>query len=155
MELAGKKCTKACKKCDRVLPREEFHRNNARPDGLQTQCKACRRIIDDKRRVSGYWRAKDLKSNYGMSPQQYEALHQAQGGKCLICKTSNPGGQGGKLHVDHSHETGKVRGLLCTNCNRGLGFFQDQIENLTAAINYLTHAETQTQHLLQQYRAEA
>jgi hypothetical protein len=90
-----------------------------------------------------------------MSPQQYEALHQAQGGKCLICKTSDPGGHGGKLHVDHSHETGKVRGLLCTNCNRGLGFFQDQIENLTAAINYLTHAETQTQHLLQQYRAEA
>ena len=155
MDEPGVMSTKVCRKCDQVLPHKEFHRCNARPDGLQTQCKACRKILDGKRRVSGYWRAKGLKSNYGMSLQQYEALHQAQGGKCLICMTSDPGGQGDKLHVDHNHETGKVRGLLCTNCNRGLGFFQDQIENLTNAIQYLTNAETKTQQLLDQHSAEA
>lgn len=61
-----------------------------------------------------------------------------QGGVCAICQTDSPGGQNNTLHVDHSHSTGDVRGLLCVNCNKGLGHFQDSIELLAAASDYLS-----------------
>lgn len=68
---------------------------------------------------------------YGITLEQYNRLLIAQGGRCKICdKTEH-------LHVDHDHRTGKVRGLLCSNHNTGLGKFQDDIETLEKAIVYL------------------
>ena len=62
----------------------------------------------------------------------------AQGSMCAICGLPPSGkGPNAVLHIDHDHKTGKVRGLLCQACNRGLGFFRDARDRLTAAIEYL------------------
>jgi hypothetical protein len=75
--------------------------------------------------------------NYGLSVDEYAAILDSQSGGCGICGAKVPGGNSIFMHVDHCHATGKIRGLLCTNCNRGLGYFQDDIEVLAAAIRYL------------------
>jgi len=62
-------------------------------------------------------------------------MSESQGGICAICK--KPPQQNKRLAVDHCHTTGDIRGLLCDLCNRGLGFFQDDIERIAIAIVYL------------------
>jgi len=74
---------------------------------------------------------------YGVSPEQYAAMLEAQGGQCAICDSDQWPGKGNSPHVDHEHATGKVRGLLCTNCNNGLGNFGDDPARLRAAADYL------------------
>jgi len=77
----------------------------------------------------------------GCSNELYRTLFEAQDGKCAICGAieghRSRYGKVCRLAVDHDHRTGKVRGLLCGNCNRGLGRFKDLIENLEAAVRYL------------------
>jgi hypothetical protein len=63
-------------------------------------------------------------------------MKEDQGHKCAICSTTEPGGRG-DFHVDHDHETGEVRSLLCCKCNLGLGYFNDNIETLLDAVEYL------------------
>lgn len=78
------------------------------------------------------WRYRDpkaaknswLKTAYGITLDDYDRLHAAQSGKCWICET--PETSTGTLHVDHCHDTGEVRGLLCGNCNRALGLIQSR-----------------------------
>jgi len=74
-------------------------------------------------------------------PGQFQALLQSQQGKCAICGVTEGHrscrGDVCRLAVDHDHRAGKVRGLLCNNCNRGLGRFKDSIANLKAAVRYL------------------
>lgn len=77
------------------------------------------------------------KSAYGLTPEAFLKLLQSQGGVCAICARREPGGRGG-WHVDHDHETGVVRGLLCHYCNLMLGMAKDQITVLEAAIKYLS-----------------
>lgn len=79
-------------------------------------------------------RKRRLMKAYGMTEQQYFAIVAAQGGGCAIC-----GRRAGKKHlvVDHDHKTGKVRGILCSPCNVGLGNFQEMESRLDSAINYL------------------
>ena len=79
------------------------------------------------------WYRKEWK--YGITKEQYEQMHKNQNGVCAICKSTEKTGR--KLAIDHDHETNKVRGLLCTKCNNGLGNFKDSKENLQAALNYL------------------
>lgn len=83
-----------------------------------------------------------LKIQYKMTLEQYDELLKIQNHLCYICK--NPESSIDKrynktrdLSVDHCHKTGKIRGLLCDKCNRGLGYFKDSIENLESAIQYL------------------
>jgi hypothetical protein len=71
---------------------------------------------------------------YGFGLDGYEERLKKQGGVCLICG-KKPGKK--RLHVDHCHETDVVRGLLCSNCNRGIGLLGDQYERLEAALAYL------------------
>jgi hypothetical protein len=80
-------------------------------------------------------RAGHLKRKFGITLDDYRAMLEAQGGGCAICAAPEPDGQ--SLHVDHDHETGAVRGLLCFNCNAGLGKFGERIELLSAAVDYL------------------
>jgi hypothetical protein len=85
---------------------------------------------------------------YGIEWEQYEKMLAEQGGVCAICQRppTGRGTSGQRLHVDHDHSCcpgnrscGKcVRALLCTNCNRGIGYFQDNPALLRVAINYLT-----------------
>ena len=79
-----------------------------------------------------------LKRKYGITPQQYDAMHSAQGGCCAICKGAEPGGRTKRFHVDHCHQTGKVRQLLCNACNHLLGCARDRSDVLRAAADYLT-----------------
>lgn len=75
-----------------------------------------------------------LKAKYGLSLEDYTALLEKQGGRCAVCGTP-PDGR--RLSVDHNHETGEVRGLLCLNCNTTLGKVGDSPEILMEAIAYL------------------
>jgi len=75
-----------------------------------------------------------LKAHYGINLQEYNRLYDEQGGRCLICEVEAPKGQ---LAVDHDHNTSQVRGLLCMRCNKGLGFFRDDVAFLLRAVDYL------------------
>lgn len=75
---------------------------------------------------------------YGITIEQYEILLKNQNGGCAIC-FSPTGSNGKRLSVDHNHETGEVRGLLCDDCNTGLGKFKDNPNLLAIAINYLVN----------------
>lgn len=85
----------------------------------------------------------NLKRQYGISLEEYEEMFSSQGGKCKICfdyekgidpRTELPF----NLAVDHDHKTGRIRGLLCANCNRAIGLFKDNPETILSAHNYLT-----------------
>ena len=80
-------------------------------------------------------RAGHLKRKYGITLADYDAMLLAQGGGCAICAAPEPDGQ--SLHVDHDHDTGAVRGLLCFTCNAGIGMFGHDIDLLSAAVAYL------------------
>jgi hypothetical protein len=88
-------------------------------------------------------RAHHLRKNYGITIEQYEEMLEAQGGTC-VCGATEPGG-GGRYQnflVDHDHETGEVRGLLCYTCNTAVGLVQDNPDTLRALADYLSaHAE--------------
>lgn len=86
-------------------------------------------------------RERALIRKYGISVAERDAMSLAQNGRCKICD-GEPDGRWKKLHVDHCHKTGKVRGLLCSKCNSGIGYFRDNPVTLTAAIAYLKgHAQ--------------
>lgn len=76
-----------------------------------------------------------LKRKYDISLEEYEDMFRKQDGKCRICNDPYD-----SLHVDHDHATGDVRGLLCNNCNAGLGMFKDSPELMVKAIKYLKEA---------------
>lgn len=78
-----------------------------------------------------------LRRTYGISLAEYNALLLAQGGVCGICKLATVGNCGRRLYVDHDHETGKVRGILCGKCNSILGFAADVPGVLEAAVDWL------------------
>jgi len=136
------------------LVRAGVHRIKHRQvlDGFAT-CKRCheRKSVDEfPALLSGKYRCRGCLNEMNHAQQlrrmkcesaQFEALLQAQNSRCAICGASHGHksrrGTVCRLAIDHDHETGKVRGLLCNNCNRGLGRFKDSIENLEAAIRYL------------------
>jgi hypothetical protein len=80
-------------------------------------------------------RCGQLKAKYGITLADKEAMFAAQGNACAICKTTKFGKR--SAHTDHCHESGKVRGILCARCNRGLAYFRDNPEIFRVAANYL------------------
>lgn len=92
---------------------------------------ARRRRAEDPERV----RASQRKCMYGITAEDFASLLRKQRGVCAICNQSCSTGR--QLAVDHDHATGKVRGLLCSRCNRGLGHFKDDVLQLQAALAYL------------------
>lgn len=72
---------------------------------------------------------------YGLTQDDFDRLVERQGGVCAICKEPCPTNQ--RLSVDHDHETGEVRGLLCRRCNAGIGHFQERLDLLREAVRYL------------------
>lgn len=93
---------------------------------------------------SAYSRAHNLARKFNLTPDDYDALLAKQGGVCAICAQVEthkyPSGKPKDLAVDHDHITGKVRGLLCFNCNQGVGRFQNSPERLRCAAAYLEGA---------------
>jgi hypothetical protein len=86
-----------------------------------------------------------LRKTYNLSLEQFHYIYEKQNGLCAICKKEGfqlSTHQKFKIVVDHCHTTGVVRGMLCHNCNRALGLFQDNVESLKTAIDYLEGATT-------------
>jgi hypothetical protein len=79
---------------------------------------------------------------YGITLAEYEQILAGQDGRCAICGTEEPGGRGNRFHVDHDHETGIVRGLLCWTCNRRLGVLECA-EFMGPALAYLSRIRAQ------------
>lgn len=156
---------KSCSQCGALKSYSDFNSKKNSRDKLRSECKACclvnsnrwknnntdkskasykkwrEKNIDRERAVkreyakNNVWAARnrELKRQYGISYATFNIMRVGQLGLCLICKEPTE-----KLVVDHCHETGHVRGLLCGKCNSAIGLFKDNIENLKRAVEYLT-----------------
>jgi hypothetical protein len=89
----------------------------------------------NKARIAVRGRARNIEAKYGLTSDQWDDVFARQGESCAICRTNTPGGAG--WATDHCHETNRVRGILCNNCNLGIGLFADDTARLRAAIAYL------------------
>lgn len=131
--------SKVCSCCNVEQPVSNFYKHKGKP---QSQCKGCLKV----KRKAYYDENKDLvrnrvaASNYGITLEEVVALKGR--GECDICGSDGSEYKLG-LHIDHCHETKKVRGLLCHGCNTGLGAFKENSTSLRAAMEYLTWAEEQ------------
>jgi len=83
------------------------------------------------------YRCKKLRAAYGISLEEFHQRFANQNGACACCGGLEPGGPKGQWNVDHDHLTGEVRGILCINCNLGIGKLGDSIEGLERALAYL------------------
>lgn len=103
------------------------------PEGEKERVRRYREANPDK---VAQWEAKSKLAKYGITPEQKQEMHDAQGGLCSIChdplKTGKTGAQ-----VDHDHASGRVRGLVCHPCNRMLGSFKEERQRFEAAVRYL------------------
>lgn len=124
---------KQCCTCKTVKPIDQFVVSRREVDGRARRCKSCYSRARATR--AGHYRNFELLRKYGITSAQYDELLAAQNGVCAICR--GPSVDGSALAVDHCHETGRVRGLLCANCNRGVGLFADDPDRLVAAAAYL------------------
>ncbi|CCG03550.1 endonuclease VII domain-containing protein [Blastococcus saxobsidens] len=135
---------KWCPDCAEVKPFEQFPRTVASRSGRATYCLPCHNLRGHKSREKvGGARTYHLTRRYGITVQEADAMLASQDGKCAICRTAPA------AHVDHDHATGRVRALLCFNCNGGLGQFKDDPYVLRAAADYVGF------HTLSQYLVTA
>ena len=136
---------KVCCKCRKELPFSLFGNHKRNKDGLRTRCKACesqdakdrkkRDLEQDYEGTRLKERACNLKRMFAISIEYWKQKAEAQDYKCAICQKECITGR--RLAVDHDHKTGKIRDLLCSNCNQGLGKFQDDPQLLAKAADYL------------------
>ena len=136
--------TLLCKLCYERKHVSNFHKDSSSPRGHAYYCKPCateksrawhfehkgKALYKTKRQESYF------KTKYNISKEVRDQMLVEQDNKCAICRLSLSS-NGSHTHTDHNHQTGKIRGILCTNCNRGLGHFNDSGDNLQAAIEYL------------------
>lgn len=98
-------------------------------------------LSSEKRKA--YYRERLLRAKFNLSLEKYAAMVVQQNGGCAICGTlEEKAGRFGVFDVDHDHETGIVRGLLCSRCNRGIGVFSDNVELVRRAFEYLAKCLT-------------
>lgn len=100
------------------------------------EVKEHRRAIVKKKKAEGTYKFYYIKFKYGLTRLDFENLLKSQDHKCAICFNEITWGDR-KTHIDHCHTTGKIRGILCEQCNKGLGCFKDNENALRNAINYL------------------
>lgn len=131
---------KECSICKIEKPFEDFVKRSNRKSGRQPYCKKCHNAKMRDKYSSNLMKDYDLKRNYGISLNDYDKLFLEQKGKCKICETHiSEINKRHKKHlcVDHCHETGIIRGLLCDSCNRGIGLLKDDANILKSAYEYL------------------
>jgi len=156
---------KTCRICRETKPLDDFYASKGGRDGRRPECKACNlatrrakyledpqpyidrvlkwqsenrdRYLERQRSYAGTParkasnRKSHLKRKYGMTLEAFEAMLASQGGGCAIC------GRPDADNVDHDHKTGRVRGILCFNCNIAIGQVEDDEDRLAAAMAYL------------------
>jgi hypothetical protein len=139
---------KTCTKCGIEKDRSQFSQTRVGKYGpiLMSCCKECARVRalqwfhDNRERALVNQRHRSLSRTYGITIAEYDAMSAAQGHVCAICKQPEARIKDGKvqfLAVDHCHDTGRVRGLLCNNCNRAVGLLKDDVAILRRAVDYL------------------
>ena len=130
---------KVCNRCKVAKPRADFYPQKT---GVSSMCRPCHGAYTTERSKKFKARAVEssrrwkMKSQYGITLEQYDQMLEDQGGVCAICGTDDPRGMG-RFPVDHCHDTGQVRGLLCNLCNQALGMFKDDPQLLLTAVSYL------------------
>lgn len=124
-----------CSMCKEYKTPDNYYNNKNTTNKLDPQCKECRKTYYSTEKMNKYF----IKSKYGMTVEEYDILSEKQGGVCAICGKPEPDQKRSRLCIDHDHETGKVRGLLCSQCNFALGNFNDDISSLLKAAEYLTN----------------
>lgn len=119
-----------------------------RPYGAQGRryCPECKRVRYRRHKKNGgaqkfndYRRDWQYRDRYGITLEEFNVMRERQGGRCAICHKPDETKKK-RLHVDHCHDTGEIRGLLCGKCNVGLSNFRDDPEVLRSAIAYLNAA---------------
>lgn len=145
---------KKCSKCKEIKETKYFYTSTQKNDGYDSWCKKCKLLANQKyvknpevaawkreyRRKYNFTKRQRNKINrmkrlYGVTYEEYLNLISKQKGKCAICREIL--NQDRFTHIDHCHKTDAVRGLLCHNCNQGLGHFKDNLQILSKAIRYL------------------
>lgn len=123
---------------DNYFWRERIYKKQRNEDQKTYRARYMREYMTTERT-----RASSLKKNYGISVDEYDAMWEAQDGKCALCRGANEDvidwrtGKPRMLAVDHCHNSNKVRGLLCEHCNRGLGCFKDDVALIRRAADYV------------------
>ena len=133
--------TRTCNVCQVTKPFSDY-RLSANGNPYYKTCSRCKYDKRNERRRKEYCtvtqKEQDLMRKYGITLEQYDAMLDEQENKCAICFVSFKGVRDAcSSVVDHDHQTGKVRGILCNSCNRGLGLMDDNIEVLKNAVAYL------------------
>ena len=119
---------KICTKCGSEKEENEFESD-------RNTCKECRKEYQRSHQIARRWK---YSNKYNITLEDYDQMLASQDGKCAICTTNDAGGPGKRFVVDHNHNTGEVRGLLCNNCNRGIGYLKDSPNILSQALTYLS-----------------
>jgi hypothetical protein len=149
--------TKVCTKCQERKPITDYHNSKRSKDGLFWHCKICCRKRHTDWAENNREHMKEYRQNwndqnpeygrrytlqkYDLTVDQYNNMLTEQVGVCKICgqpETSVSRGALRSLSVDHCHDTGKVRGLLCYRCNTSIGRMNDDPDLLQKAVDYLT-----------------
>lgn len=134
---------KHCKICLEYLDSKNFHKKTKNKDGLDHRCKSCkakenktRYLKPDVKLASKVASRKFSMKKIGITQEQINHFYSVQSSRCAICFMTEED-HGKLLALDHNHATGKARGLLCQQCNTGLGNFRDDVSLLSRAIAYL------------------
>lgn len=138
--------TKTCTRCGETKPRNEFHKDKTKKDGLHVWCRECRNESDKSYRATEAgkavnkakaWKQQSIKITH----DEYLALKTKQQDRCACCGVHESELKKA-LAVDHDHVTGQIRGLLCGNCNRGIGKLGDNLAGLFRGVDYLLASAT-------------
>ena len=129
-----------CIRCSEYKKWNEFGKSKGGPRGHCNVCKECDRKQKSKVYCPKKKRAVALKNRYGITVEQYDEMLAAQHHGCKICGIS-PEEHGKFLVVDHCHDTGQIRGLLCNHCNVGIGHLKEDLSIFRKAMQYLTAAQ--------------
>ena len=135
---------RVCKKQKNLLGDYYLSRKDpTKKSSYSYECKECtvKRTVEYNREHSTSVKSQYLKRNYGLTFEEFEAMLSNQDNCCAICKSTKPLGRHKRFNVDHHNKTGRVRGLLCSNCNTALGLVDDNIHTLKSMIEYLEHHE--------------
>ncbi len=124
-----------CKKCTAIKARAAYLKRKAEDPAKIREHKRKWRMTNREKHLAGM-RRRSLKRLYGILPEQYDAMFAAQNGCCAICLRSETQ-IGRRLHVDHCHDTGTVRKLLCGNCNSAIAKLQHSPEIMRKAASYI------------------
>ena len=124
---------KHCPKSGEEKATSEFVRNRSARDGIGAYCRPCHAAVvrGNVQKNHGSGRDFQLKRRYGVDSTSSGWLLLQQRGVCAVCRKEKP------AHLDHCHETQEVRGILCFNCNRALGYFDDDVSIMCRAAAYL------------------